>query len=104
MRSISLRTPADIGALLRAKRRELNMDQATLAESIGASRLWVSQIERGKPGANIGLVLRALSVVGITVVGIDEKVTKSLEIPSDDWAPTIDINAIINQAREKNPK
>lgn len=102
MKSILLRTPADIGALLRARRRELSMDQVTLAKNIGVSRLWVSQIERGKPGANLGLVLRALSAVGITLTGIEGSLSSKSAVPDITWPPTIDINAIIDRARDKD--
>lgn len=102
MESISLRTPADIGALLRARRRELNMDQVTLAKNIGVSRLWVSQIERGKPGANLGLVLRALSAVGVTLRGIEGSLSGKSAAPGMTWTPPIDINAIIDRARGKD--
>ena len=97
-----LRTPADIGALLRARRRELNIDQATLAENIGVSRLWVSQIERGKPGANLGLVMRALSAVGIALTGIEGSLSGKSAAPGTIWVPTIDIDAIIDRARDKH--
>jgi HTH-type transcriptional regulator/antitoxin HipB len=60
-----IRTPKDIGATIREGRRGLALDQATLAERVGVSRLWISQVERGKPGASMGLVLRTFSVLGI---------------------------------------
>lgn len=65
MVQIALKTPADIGALIKDRRRSLGLDQAELAERIGVGRLWVNQVERGKPGASMGLVLRALTAVGI---------------------------------------
>jgi len=38
-----VRTPADLGAvILRDRRRQLKLDQATFAKSIGVSRQWVS--------------------------------------------------------------
>ena len=36
---------------------------------IGVSRLWVNQVEKGKPGASLGLVLRALDSLGVTLTG-----------------------------------
>ncbi len=58
MIQLPLRTPADVGALIRDRRRVLKLDQADLARMIGVSRLWVNQVEKGKPGASLGLVLR----------------------------------------------
>jgi HTH-type transcriptional regulator / antitoxin HipB len=46
MVQITLRTPADVGALIKDRRRSLGLDQAELAERIGVARLWVNQVER----------------------------------------------------------
>jgi HTH-type transcriptional regulator/antitoxin HipB len=97
--NITLRTPADIGALIRDRRRALGLDQAELADRIGVSRLWVNQVERGKPGASLGLILRALIAVGVELTGgvADKK-------PLGDSAPVAspDIDAIIVAARRKD--
>jgi HTH-type transcriptional regulator / antitoxin HipB len=65
MVSIYLRTPKDVGALIKSRRKAIGLGQADLAQRVGASRLWVSEIEKGKPGAGLGLVLRTLSVLGL---------------------------------------
>ena len=39
---VTLRNPADIGALIRARRRTLGLEQAELAARAGVSRLWIS--------------------------------------------------------------
>jgi HTH-type transcriptional regulator / antitoxin HipB len=68
MVQIALRTPADVGALIKDRRRALGIDQAELAERIGLGRLWVNQVERGKPGASLGLVLRAFAALELELV------------------------------------
>lgn len=73
MVQIALRTPADIGALIKDRRLALGIDQAELAERIGVGRLWVNQVERGKPGASLGLVLRALAAVGVDIKAFTEE-------------------------------
>ncbi len=91
----TLRTPSDIGALIRARRRELGLGQAELAEIAGVSRLWINQVEGGKPGAGLGLVLRTLAALGIELSGGGNE--------SDSQIPEIvtpDINAIIDNARK----
>jgi HTH-type transcriptional regulator / antitoxin HipB len=65
MVQLAIRTPADVGAIIKDRRRALGLDQAELAERIGVGRLWVNQVERGKSGASLGLVLRALAAVGV---------------------------------------
>lgn len=92
-----LRTPKDIGAAIRERRRALRLDQSELAEKVGVSRLWINQVERGKPGASVGLVLRALAAVGI------ELTTDAGEPPGDGPEAVVspDINAIVAAARAK---
>jgi y4mF family transcriptional regulator len=91
MTQIALRTPVDIGALIRDRRRELGLDQAELAERIGVGRLWVNQVERGKPGASLGLVLRALRALGLTLVTDEEGVKYELN----------EGNAVTNEIRRR---
>lgn len=44
------------------------MSQSDLADAAGVSRQWLSALERGKRTAEIGLVLRVLDTVGLTLV------------------------------------
>lgn len=62
---MQIRTARDIGAAIRERRRAGGWDQQTLADRIGVSRLWVSQMENGKPTVQLGLVLRAMAVLDI---------------------------------------
>jgi len=64
---VKAKTPVDVGSLVRARRKQLGMDQSQLAEKIGVSRQWIIEIEKGKPGAELGLVLRALQALGLRV-------------------------------------
>jgi HTH-type transcriptional regulator/antitoxin HipB len=91
-----IRTPKDIGAAIREGRRTLGLDQGELAKKVGVSRLWINQAEHGKPGASLGLVLRALAAVGVDVT------VNTGERPTDAQAVvTPDINAIVDAARSK---
>jgi HTH-type transcriptional regulator/antitoxin HipB len=62
-----IRTPLELGAFLRDLRRKRGLDQATLARQVGVSRQWIIEIEKGKPRAPIGLVLRALATLGVSI-------------------------------------
>jgi HTH-type transcriptional regulator/antitoxin HipB len=62
-----IRNISDLGAYLRARRTELGMDQATLAEKARTSRKWLIEVENGKPGAELGLVLRTLRALDVAV-------------------------------------
>jgi HTH-type transcriptional regulator/antitoxin HipB len=67
MCKMKIRNIKDLGAYLRARRIELGMDQATLAEKARTSRKWLIEVENGKPGAELGLVLRTLRALDVAV-------------------------------------
>jgi HTH-type transcriptional regulator / antitoxin HipB len=98
MPQIQLRTPAEMGGLIRDRRRTLQLDQAGLARMIGVSRLWVNQIERGKPGASLGLVLRALDTLGVKLLA-DTPDSSTTGPVATDPVITADIDAIVADAR-----
>lgn len=93
-------TPGAVGAAIRARRRELGMDQSALAEKAGVSRLWIGQIEAGKPGASLALVLRTFAALGLTL-RLDAH-----EAPEPDGGRTaparaVDLAGILDAARKK---
>jgi HTH-type transcriptional regulator / antitoxin HipB len=90
---MTIRTPADLGALIRNTRKALRLDQSTLAKKIGVSRLWLVEIEKGKPRAEIGLVLRALDALHITL-----NATTSEKRPKKSRS-AVDIDEIVAAAR-----
>jgi HTH-type transcriptional regulator / antitoxin HipB len=59
---------AAVGALVRQARLMAGLSQTDLGQRIGASRFWVAQFEKGKPGAELGLALKAMHALGLTVV------------------------------------
>lgn len=62
-----IRTPREVGLLVRDRRRAIGLTQGELAERVGASREWIRQLESGKPRLELGLTLRALSALGIAL-------------------------------------
>ena len=53
-----------LGHAIRLIRREQGMTQAELAARAGVSAPWLSAVENGKPGAEIGLVFKVLGALG----------------------------------------
>jgi len=90
-----LRTPRDIGALIRQRRRELKLDQQSLAQRVGVSRQWIIEMEAGKPRAALALVMRTLNVLGVRLVAEEPKKTRRFVVP-----PAPDIDAIVSAARK----
>ena len=86
-----VRTPADFGAVIRDRRKQLKLDQAALAGRIGASRQWVIEIERGHPRAELGLVLRAVDALNIrldaSVGGSDDPRPGAVGPRGGGWRP-----------------
>jgi HTH-type transcriptional regulator/antitoxin HipB len=62
-----IRTPTDLGALIRDRRAKLGLEQRALAEKVGVSRQWIVEVEKGKPRAEIGLLLRTIDALGIVL-------------------------------------
>ena len=98
--NIHLRTPGEVGAAIRTRRRALGWDQAELAEKVGVSRLWVNQIERGKPGAGLGLVLRTVKTLGLTL-SIEMVDELNVEIETAVPVKAAELDAIVENARKR---
>lgn len=56
---------SELAAAIRGRRRELRLDQASLARTAGVSRKWIYEFEAGKATAELGLVLRVLDALGL---------------------------------------
>lgn len=57
----------ELGYLVRERRKQRKLSQRKLAEAVGVSRHWVIALERGNAGAEFGLVLKTLSVLGLRI-------------------------------------
>lgn len=62
-----VRTPLDLGLVIRERRRALGLSQADLALEAGVGRQWLVAVERGKRRAEIGLVLRTLATLDLAL-------------------------------------
>jgi HTH-type transcriptional regulator / antitoxin HipB len=91
-----VRTPAELGAAIRDRRRRFGLKQRVLAQKVGVSRQWVIEVERGKPGAEVGLVLRTLAALGIVVRVRDEQ-----PLAEGASRPVVDVDAIVARARKR---
>ncbi len=90
-----LRTPTDLGAVIRDRRKQLGLGQAELAPRIGVSRQWVIGIERGRARAELALVLRTLDELGIRLeTRIEDKALSRRSTP--------DLDSIVAAARKRD--
>lgn len=60
-------SPAALGSALRERRRSLQLTQDDLALSIGVNRKVVGQLEGGKDGVRLDIVLRAARALGLNI-------------------------------------
>jgi HTH-type transcriptional regulator/antitoxin HipB len=97
---MQIRTPKDLGAAIRSRRKALGLDQATLAEKAGVSRQWIIDIEQGKSRAALGLALQTCQVLGIEL-SIDGPPPKGK--PAGISVPSVDLSAVIARTRRRKP-
>ena len=95
-KAMRIRTPIDLGAVIRDRRKKLQLDQKSLAAKVGVSRQWIVEVEKGKPGAEIGLVLRTIEALGINL-----EVDEARKVAAQTSPPPVDIDSIVAAARQR---
>jgi HTH-type transcriptional regulator/antitoxin HipB len=94
-----LRAPIDLGFAIRDRRRHLRLRQEELAARVGVSRKWIIDVEKGKPRAEIGLLLRTLDALGLRL-SLDSDDSSARATGFSD-VPAVDIDRIIDSARNR---
>lgn len=62
-----VKTSIELGNVVREARRRTDLDQETTAGLVGVGPRFLSEVERGKPSARLGLVLKVLERLGLEV-------------------------------------
>ena len=93
---MKIRTPSDLGALIRDRRTKMGLDQISLARKAHTSRKWLVEVEQGKPRAAVGLILRTLQVLGIALEVSEPQKTPPV---SPKPVPSVDINQHLRRFR-----
>lgn len=93
-----VRRPQDIAGAIREARRAADISQAELASKLEVNREWVVRLESGEPGVSLGIVLRALTVLGLAVTIGDDAEKKPAEPVSatSKRRPPISIDEIVD--------
>jgi HTH-type transcriptional regulator/antitoxin HipB len=65
-------------------------------------RQWLIAIEQGRPGAEIGLLLRTLTALRLQL-GVDDGQTEKPAANPKNARPAVDLDAIIDRARGRKP-
>jgi HTH-type transcriptional regulator / antitoxin HipB len=95
---MQIRTATELGAFIRERRIALGMDQIALATKTGTSRKWLIEVERGKPGAEIGLILRTLKAL---TVSIDLKTELPSKVSDRDQVNPANINRLLDTLKRR---
>lgn len=69
MGDIKLATPVDIGKMIRSRRKEVGFTLKRFSMLTGHSVRFLSELERGKPGAAIESVMTIMRELGIDLYG-----------------------------------
>jgi HTH-type transcriptional regulator / antitoxin HipB len=84
----------DLGLYVRDRRRRLGITQADLAASAQVSRRWLSDLEAGKPTAEVGLVFKALQALDV-----------ALDASPVEWDPDdIDLDEVLRSQGQLGPE
>jgi transcriptional regulator with XRE-family HTH domain len=77
---VVIHTAEDLGLALRAARKSARVRLDDLSQTVGLSKQTTTNVEQGKPGVQIGSVLRLLEEVGLRVsVDVPESAMPALE-------------------------
>lgn len=88
-------TARDIGALIQSARLEAEMTQTDLARKTGVSRFWIAQVEKGKPRAELALVLKALKALRLVLTIERDEPSNRERADSIRVEPSVDLAAIL---------
>lgn len=62
---MNTKSPKQLGATIRARRRQLKVTQKDLALTCGTGLRFIIDLEKGKPTCQIGKILQVLQALGL---------------------------------------
>ena len=62
--ALIIKDASDLGAAIRSRRKGLGLTQQELADACGCSIMYLSNLERGKETAELGIALRIVNILG----------------------------------------
>jgi HTH-type transcriptional regulator/antitoxin HipB len=90
---LTIRSLHDLATGIRGRRTDLGLSQAELAKRTGVSRKWIYEFEAGKPTAELGLLLRVLHALGLSI----ELTLSDGEVAAKET--TVDLDTVIDEHR-----
>jgi len=65
--STAIKTPEDLGKVIRERRKKAKLTQKKAAALAGIGVRFLSELERGKPTAQIGKTLKVAQLLGLEI-------------------------------------
>jgi len=93
---MSVNSVHQLGSILRGRRIELGLTQGEVAIRAGVSRPWLSQVERGKPKAEIGLIMLVLDDLGLSF-----SIAECEDAGDGSKAESLDLDAFLEEYRNR---
>ena len=62
-----IKNPVDLGQAIRLRRKRRGLTQRQLADACGCSIMYLSNLERGKATAELGIALRIVNTLGLDI-------------------------------------
>jgi HTH-type transcriptional regulator/antitoxin HipB len=92
--SMQIDSLRDLATAVYARRRDLGLSQEELAAQVGVSRQWIGAFERGRPRAELGLVIRLLHALDLRVALVE----RDSDRPSSERG-SVDLDALLEEYR-----
>ena len=84
-----------LGTLIRGRRLDRGLSQSDLADLVGVSRKWIGDIERGKPTAEIGLIIRLLDSLDLDFQATSRSSSDQQELEAPPEIPRVDLDKLL---------
>jgi transcriptional regulator with XRE-family HTH domain len=65
---VDIHSTEQLGEILKTVRKSQSVRQDDMADMIGTSHVYVSEVEKGSEGANIGGILKLLDELGVNLI------------------------------------
>lgn len=89
-----IRTPRELGLLIRERRHELRLSQQQLADRAGVGRPWLVSVEAGHARAELGKLLALLAELGLV---LDLSATSEQDLGTETKSMVIDLDALLDR-------
>ena len=100
--SKEIQTPAQLGTALKERRIDCGESQSSIAKKAGISRAWMVALEQGAPGVSVGVILRVLNVLGLSMTVASANAEETSSRTAKSKIQPVDLNQFLASLRHPN--